>query len=95
MPSRILAVVAVLFLGLAPGCMTPPKNDADSLPTTATGGAGNSPGFTSAEDEQWTKMGREMRGDGPSPQQQSFDPLRDLMESPRAQSIERSLGVDN
>jgi hypothetical protein len=95
MPSRILAIVAVLFLGLGPGCMTPSKSDADSLPPTATGGAGNSPGFTSAEDEQWTKMGREMRGDGPSPQQQSFDPLRDLMESPRAQSIERSLGVDN
>jgi hypothetical protein len=28
-------------------------------------------------------------------QQQSWDPLRDLMESPRAQSIDRSLGVDN
>jgi hypothetical protein len=48
----------------------------------------------SKEDEEWTKMGREMRGADPPPAQ-TFDPLRDLMESPRAQSIERSLGVDN
>jgi hypothetical protein len=75
--------------------MTPNKSerDADVLPGKSLGGAESSPGMTNREDEEWSKMGRQMRGDGPA--QQSWDPLRDLMASPRAQSIERSLGVDN
>jgi hypothetical protein len=94
MRSCILALLFYVCLGLTFGCMTP-KNDADDLPPAAAHGAGNSlPGSVSKEDEEWTKMGREMRGADPPPAQ-TFDPLRDLMESPRAQSIERSLGVDN
>jgi hypothetical protein len=35
------------------------------------------------------------RAPNDAPAQQSWDPLHDLMASPKAQSIERSLGVDN
>ncbi|HEV8068874.1 MAG TPA: hypothetical protein VGP76_14150 [Planctomycetaceae bacterium] len=94
MLRRTLALTFVVCLGLFSGCMTPPKSDSDVLPQNPWKTGNSSPGFTNSEDEQWSKMGRQMRGDAPV-QQQSWDPLRDLMESPRAQSIDRSLGVDN
>jgi len=93
MPGRILALCVVICFGLANGCLTPPKSDSDIL--SSSKGSVNSPGSTNSEDEEWTKLGREMRGDQPVQQSQTWDPLRDIMVSPRAQSIERSLGVDN
>ena len=94
------ATMAVVFwamlyvcLGLTFGCMTP-KNDADDLPPAAS----RRGQFTARLREQGR---RGVDEDGPRDARrrpaagQTFDPLRDLMESPRAQSIERSLGVDN
>ncbi|HXY33544.1 MAG TPA: hypothetical protein VEI07_04905 [Planctomycetaceae bacterium] len=92
MRGRTLALTFVVFLGFVSGCMTSQKNS-DDPPTTARGMGNSMPGTPSAEDEEWSKLGREMRGDAPV--QQTFDPLRDLMVSPKAQSIERSLGVDD
>ena len=94
MLRHILALTFVVCLGLFCGCVTQPKSDPDVLPGSTWNTGNSSPGFTNSEDEQWSKVGRQMRGDAPV-QQQSWDPLRDLMESPRAQSIDRSLGVDN
>ena len=94
MPRRTLALSFFVFVSFATGCMTPPKSDSDLSPTGDHGMSNSTPGTATSEDEQWSKMGRQMRGDAPV-QQQSFDPLHDLMVSPRAQSIERSLGVDN
>ncbi len=94
MRGCILALLSCVCLGLTLGCMTPKANP-DDLPPSASRSGGNSlPGSVSKEDEDWSKMGREMRGD-PPPTQQTWDPLRDMMSSPKAQSIERSLGVDN
>ena len=94
MRSPLWALAFVVCLGFGAGCVTEPKDDSEMSQTTRR--TGNSlPGSVTAEDEEWSKMGREMRGDPPPPTQQTWDPLRDLMESPRAQMIDRSLGVDN
>jgi hypothetical protein len=93
MPGRIFALTFVACLGLTSGCVTQPKGDSDVPPASARGTSSSLPGSPSAEDEEWSKMGRQMRGN--QPVEQSFDPLRDIMVSPKAQSIERSLGVDN
>jgi hypothetical protein len=94
MPARTFALSFVICLGLAAGCITPPKSETTDIPPARSAGTGQSmPGDTSSEDENWSKMGRQMRGDHPV--EQTFDPLRDIMVSPKAQSIERSLGVDN
>jgi hypothetical protein len=95
MRSSFCALAFVVCLGFATGCVTEPKDDLETGAPAARS-MGNAPlGSVSAEDEQWSKMGREMRGDPPPPTQQAWDPLRDLLESPRAQAIDRSLGVDN
>ena len=90
MPIRILALTFLACLPLAYGCVTP-KADPDAPQKNSSGAT---PGTASAEDEEWSKLGRQMRGDHPV-EDQTFDPLRDIMSSPKAQSIERSLGVDN
>ena len=90
MPSRMFALMFIVCLGITPGCMTPSKNDEDSV--FSTHAPNSSAGAATKEDEEWSKVGRQMRGDAPAPQ--TFDPLRDIMASPKAQSIERSLGVD-
>jgi hypothetical protein len=93
MSGRILALSLFVLVAVTTGCITTPKSDSD-LPTASGRGMGtSSPGTPSSEDEEWSKMGRQMRGDAPA--QQSWDPLRNVMMSPKAQSIERSLGVDN
>jgi hypothetical protein len=93
MPARTFALSFVICLGLAAGCMTPQKGETD-IPPSSGGGKGQSmPGDSSSEDEDWSKLGRQMRGDHPV--EQTFDPLRDIMVSPKAQSIEHSLGVDD
>lgn len=43
-------------------------------------------------EDDWDEVGRQARADRPI--QQENDPLRNLFVSPRAQEIERSLGVD-
>jgi hypothetical protein len=93
MLGRTRALTFVIWPALFSGCMTPPKNDADLAAVSARGTGTPSLGSTTKEDEEWSKMGRQMRGDAPA--QQTFDPLRDILVSPRAQSIEHSLGVDN
>jgi hypothetical protein len=94
MPARTFALSFVICIGLAAGCMTPQKNETADIPPSSGGGKGQSmPGDTSSEDEGWSKLGRQMRGDHPV--EQTWDPLRDIMVSPKAQSIERSLGVDD
>jgi hypothetical protein len=47
---------------------------------------------TKATDDEWNDVGKQMRADRPVVQEN--DPLRNLFVSPRAQEIERSLGVD-
>ena len=93
MPGRMFALTVFACLGFTSGCMTPPTTDSDAPKSSLFGGASSSAGQATAEDEEWSKMGRQMRGDAPV--QQTFDPLRDIMASPKAQSIERSLGVDD
>jgi hypothetical protein len=94
MPARIFALSFMICLGLAAGCMTPQTTETADTPPSVGGGRGQSmPGDASSEDEGWSKLGRQMRGDHPV--EQMFDPLRDIMVSPKAQSIERSLGVDD
>jgi hypothetical protein len=94
MPGRMFALTFLVCLGLSSGCQTPLKSDKSDSDLAPPSRGSSSPGFTDQEDEAWSKIGRQMRGDAPVPQQ-TFDPLRDLMESPRAQSIDRSLGVDD
>jgi hypothetical protein len=93
MSARILAPAFVVCIGLTSGCVTPSKDDSDVPPAAARGTGNSLPGDTSAQDEEWSKLGRQMRGN--QPVEQTFDPLRDIMVSPKAQSIERSLGVDD
>ncbi len=92
MPSRMFALSLFVSLGFASGCMTPQTSDPDAPPKSTLLTGNSSAGAATSEDEAWSKMGRQMRGDAPA--QQTFDPLRDVMSSPKAQSIERSLGVD-
>jgi len=95
MRGRIVALTFLVSLSFAHGCTTPQKNNGNSdvMPSAGFGSGSSMPASVSTEDEEWSKLGRQMRGD--QPVQQSWDPLRDLMVSPRAQSIERSLGVDD
>jgi hypothetical protein len=93
MLRHLLALSVLIAVSIASGCMTSPKSDSDLPPASGRGMGNSTPGTPSSEDEQWSKIGRQMRGDAPA--QQSWDPLHDLMASPKAQSIERSLGVDN
>jgi hypothetical protein len=94
MLARTVALGCAVCFGLAAGCMTPQKNEVSDVAMPTSGGKGDSlPGDTSSEDEDWSKLGRQMRGDHPV--EQTWDPLRDIMVSPKAQSIERSLGVDD
>jgi hypothetical protein len=98
MRGRIVALTFLISLSFADGCMTPQKNNngnSDLMPSAGFGSGSSMPATVTSEDEEWSKLGRQMRGDQPAQQSQSFDPLRDIMVSPRAQSIERSLGVDN
>lgn len=90
MPSRMFALMFIVCIGITSGCMTASKDDEDSI--FSTHAPNSSAGAATKEDEEWSKVGRQMRGDPPAPQ--AFDPLRDVMASPKAQSIERSLGVD-
>ena len=97
MRGRIVALTFLVSLSFADGCTAPQKNNngnSDLMPSAGFGSGSSMPASVNAEDEEWSKLGRQMRGDQPA-QSQAFDPLRDIMVSPRAQSIERSLGVDN
>jgi hypothetical protein len=92
--------VALRFLvglsGISCGCATDGGNAlTDAFHQTArivTPHSSDGNNSTKATDDDWNDVGRQARADRPV--EQENDPLRNLFVSPRAQEIERSLGVD-
>ena len=100
-PPIALRVPAVLIgvglSGIAWGCATDGTGNSlmDAFHQTARSVTPHSSDGKDASkdgEDDWNEIGRQMRADRPV--QQENDPLRNLFVSPRAQEIERSLGVD-
>lgn len=88
--QSILVRIVALVAGIACGCAS------DGFKTMSDGSSSDKPRSTAEREakkdtDPWDDVGREARSDRPV--QKENDPLRDLFVSPKAQEIERSLGV--
>jgi hypothetical protein len=98
MLNRSVALrILVGLSGISCGCATDGTGNSltDAFHQTArvvTPHASDGNNSTKATDDDWNDVGRQARADRPIAQEN--DPLRNLFVSPRAQEIERSLGVD-
>jgi hypothetical protein len=97
MLSRSVALrVLVGLSGISCGCATDGTSNSmsDAFHQTVravTPHSSDGDNAGKATDDDWNEVGRQARADRPV--EQENDPLRNLFVSPRAQEIERSLGV--
>jgi len=91
MPSQWVAHVLLVVVGLLCGCATDGSKPllGNSSPSK---NSQSSDSKEKEEDASWDQVGRQARGDRPV--EKENDPLRNIFVSPKAQEIERSLGVD-
>lgn len=90
---RLLVAVSGISCGCATDGMSNSLSDAfHQTARVVTPHASDGKDATKDADNDWDEVGRQARADRPI--EQENDPLRNLFVSPRAQEIERSLGVD-
>lgn len=91
MPGQWVAHVLLVVVGLLCGCAA---DGSKSLlgNSSQSKNSQSSDSKEKEEDASWDEVGRQARGDRPV--EKENDPLRNIFVSPKAQEIERSLGVD-
>jgi len=92
MGQLILVGLAGAFYGCASDGTSNSLSDAFHQTIRAVTPHEDEHNINKATDDEWNDVGKQARADRPV--QQENDPLRNLFVSPRAQEIERSLGVD-
>ena len=87
---------ALVLCGISCGCVSDgtnsPMSDAWQQTVRIFAPRPDNDAANKTGDDEWNEVGKQARADRPV--EQENDPLRNLFVSPRAQEIERSLGVD-